>query len=451
MTITMRTSAQAFLLALTCVAAAACGGGNAEMSLAGPTLGSTPSATSGATITGRINSGSGLAQTTSSVASTVPITPSSTHGITVSVAGTGISTQVDGRGLFTLSGVPSGPVQLQFSGPGVSATISITVNGAEQIQIAVTVNGSSAHIESEHRSGSNNRGELVGRITEIDPAARTLRVSGTLVLVPPDAIIRHGSRVLQFAELLTGDHVEVRGTMEGTTLRASEVKVQSDGRGELTEREGVVSELTGACPELNFKLGTTRVKTDGSTYFKEGACAQVVNGASVEVKGRPQADGSLVAVRVDVEHDDDEGDDDDGMNEAKVEGLVSGLSGGCPAPSFTVNNTRVTTSATTRFEGGCAAIQNGVEVEVYGVRQADGSIAATKVEIEEAKIEGVVSALTGSCPAPSFTVNTTKVTTSAATRFDGGCPAVQNGRRVEVRGMRQPDGSIAASRVKVNQ
>ena len=35
------------------------------------------------------------------------------------------------------------------------------------------------------------------------------------------------------------------------------------------------------------------------------------------------------------------------------------------------------------------------------------------------------------------------------TRFDRGCSAVQNGRRVEIRGVRQSDGSIVASRVKM--
>jgi hypothetical protein len=42
------------------------------------------------------------------------------------------------------------------------------------------------------------------------------------------------------------------------------------------------------------------------------------------------------------------------------------------------------------------------------------------------------------------------VTTTTTTRFDDGCSAVQNGARVRVKGMRQADGSIAATRVKLD-
>jgi hypothetical protein len=441
----LKTSALAFVLVAATIAAA-CGGGNADLSLTGPSIGGNTSSTSGAVITGRVNGGSGLAQTTSS------ITPMSAVSLTVTVAGTGISTPVDSQGRFTLSGVPSGPVQLQFSGPGVNATITITVNGGEQIQIAVTVNGNSARVESEHRSGSNNRGELEGRITEIDATARTMRVSGTLVAVPADAIIRHGSRTLQLADLVVGDHVEVRGTIDGATFRASEVKVESDNRGHLTEREGTATQISGTCPGLTFNIGTTKVTTDGSTFFKQNACASVVEGARVEVKGRPQADGSLLAMQVEIE------DDEEDANETEVKGAVSGLTGACPTPAFSVNGSTVTTSPTTRFEGGCAAVQNGVTVKVEGTRQANGSIAARKVEIEEdddddaneAEIKGAVAGLNGACPTPSFTVNGTSVTTTAATRFDDGCSAVQNGRRVEVKGTRQSNGSVVASRVKID-
>ena len=299
----LKQSAFVFVLAAAC-AAAACGGGNAELSPTGPSAGG-GSSTSGATIIGRVNGGSGLAQTTSTMGT------SSAAGLTVTIAGTTISTQVDGAGQFTLSGVPSGPVQLEFRGPGVNATITITVSGTEQIQIAVTVSGNSARVESQHNSGANNRGEVRGRITAIDATARTLRVAGTQVTVPADATIRNGSRQLQFSDLITGDNVEVRGTIDGATLRASEIKVESESRERLTEREGKVSNLSGTCPTLMFSVGQTRVTTTGSTYFKEGKCSNVRNGTSVEVKGEAEPDGSLRAVQVELDDDDDDDDDDD--------------------------------------------------------------------------------------------------------------------------------------------
>jgi hypothetical protein len=356
--------------------AAACGSGSADLSPTGPS-GNGGSTTGGATITGRVNGGSGLRQTTTSAVG----------NITVTVNGTTISAPVDGLGNFTLTGVPAGTIELKFSGPGVNATVTITVGAQEQIQIAVTVNGNSAQVESQHRSGSGQV-EVEGRITEVDATARTLRVAGTLVSVPTTATIRRGSQTLQFADLGVGTGVEVRGTLDGTTIRATEVKVDSPNSGHLTEREGIVSALSGTCPALTFTLGTMKVTTSGSTYFKESACANVKDGARVEVKGVMQPDGSMAAMVVKPEDDDDDDEDDDedddDVNEAEVEGALSGLSGTCPALGFTVGTTKVTTTSTTRFDGVlCGSLKNGDEVEVKGVRQMDGSIVATRVELED--------------------------------------------------------------------
>lgn len=86
------------------------------------------------------------------------------------------------------------------------------------------------------------------------------------------------------------------------------------------------------------------------------------------------------SARLDDEHrDDDDGDDDD---DNEIEGLVAGLMGVCPAITFTVNGVTVTTSMVTRFEAPCSQITNGRRVEVDGMRQPNGSIAATEVEFD---------------------------------------------------------------------
>jgi hypothetical protein len=187
----------------------------------------------------------------------------------------------------------------------------------------------------------------------------------------------------------------VRGAIEGTTFVATEVKVESDNRGQrLQERRGTVSELAGTCPTLTFTLGTLKVTTTGSTYFKDGGCARVQNGERVEVNGQPQADGSLVAMVVkprrgdgddddDDDDDDDNNDDDDDDDEARIEGSVSTMTGTCPVISFTARNTSVTTTASTRFDDGCSAVQDGRRVEVRGTRQTNGSIVATRVKLED--------------------------------------------------------------------
>ncbi len=71
-------------------------------------------------------------------------------GATVSVMGTNVSSPIDASGRFTLNGVPSGDVQLQVTGAGVTATLTLTgVTDHERIEITIQVSGSSASADDE--------------------------------------------------------------------------------------------------------------------------------------------------------------------------------------------------------------------------------------------------------------------------------------------------------------
>lgn len=102
-------------------------------------------------------------------------------------------------------------------------------------------------------------------------------------------------------------------------------------------------------------------------------------------------------------------------------------------------------------------VRNGVEVEVEDMRQVDGKVLASQVEIEDepnnnAELEGVIQNLTDSCATGlQFTLNGTSVMTNAATRFkDGACSDVRNGVEVEVEGTRQANGKVLALRVEID-
>ena len=114
----VRSTITIFALVITAVVATACGG-NASLSPVGP------SATSaGASISGTI-SGGVLAAPLALGSGTFSVLDA--RGVTISVVGTGISTTADTHGQFTLTNVPTGTVQLNFTGPGSSATD--TLNG----------------------------------------------------------------------------------------------------------------------------------------------------------------------------------------------------------------------------------------------------------------------------------------------------------------------------------
>ena len=344
---------------------------------------------SGATVQGQVRSLGG---------ESLPI------GLTVSVVGTEISVDADSEGRFTLENVPPGPVALRFSGPGVDAQLDIGVVAAgERVEVEVAVSGSNAVLEG-----------------------------------PPDS----------------NDEVHV---------------------------EGAVTGLGGACPNVTFRVGGVLVRTSAATRFDDGGCGAIDNGDQVRVDGFQQPDGSVQAteVEVDVEVDDDGGPGSDdpgggnGSTEVHIEGAVSGLGGACPSLNFRVDGVLIRTSAATTFDdGGCGALNNRDQVRIDGFQQPDGSVQATEVEVDESgddggsgsdgsgdgdadtevHVEGAITGLGGACPSVTFRVGGVSIRTSAATTFDdGGCAALNNGDQVRVDGFQQPDGSVEATEVEVDQ
>lgn len=128
---------------------------------------------------------------------------------------------------------------------------------------------------------------------------------------------------MPFVDLKIGDHVEIRGTRDGTIITATEVKVESDGedvdqnddraghggtggendgkdgKGERgsVEVTGTISALGGTCPTVNFMPQTTKVTTSASTTYDHTSCATLKDTLKVEVKGPKAADGSVAAAR----------------------------------------------------------------------------------------------------------------------------------------------------------
>ena len=80
-------------------------------------------------------------------------------------------------------------------------------------------------------------------------------------------------------------------------------------------------------------------------------------------------------------NEDEDDNEDNEKDEAEIRGIVTGAASGhaCPAFTFTVGSTSVTTSARTKFEHTtCAGVINGISVKVEGRRTSPAAIAATK-------------------------------------------------------------------------
>jgi len=435
------------ILAAMIVAVTACGG-DASLSPVGP---SRSSSSAGASISGTV-SGTGVTATRALDGGAFSLL--ATSSVTVSIAGTNISTTTDGQGQFTLNNVPEGTVTLNFTAPGSSATITLTGIGPDdKVQIQVTLNGNNAKVDSEHHSSpGNDKKEFQGRISSIDAAAKSFQIPGLTVKTTATTTIRHGNRTFQFSDLKVGDHVQARGTKDGTTLTATEIKVENDNDDDddddhdkptTVSLSGVVSGSTGTCPAVTFTVQSTKVTVNSGTTYSSTTCADATkNAANVKVTGTKQADGWVLATSVSLTT----------PAPTTLTGFISASAGTCPAVTFTVQSTKVTVNSSTTFPSTtCAdATKNDANVTVTGTKQADGSVVATSVAlVPPTTLTGAVSASTGTCPAVTFTVQSTKVTVSSSTAYTSTTCAVAtvNGANVKVTGPKLADGSVQATTV----
>ncbi len=239
--------------------------------------------------------------------------------MSVSIAGTAITALVDGSGRFTLQNVPTGDVTLNVSGNGVNASLTITaVSDHEQIDIVINVSGNSADADETERKTADQHGEVEGRIAAITAATRTLTVGrNQTMLVVPVGTPIHHG---------------------STSIDFSQL---------------AVGERIHAHATMN---GNTFTATD----------VEVQNEHTNVPPANPPPDN-------------DHGND----NEAEVGGTVAGAAAGhaCPAFTFSVGTTVVTTTASTKFADiTCAGVVNGIAVEVKGTRTAANALTATKIE-----------------------------------------------------------------------
>jgi len=292
--------------ALAAVLTVACGSDKAT-SPASPS-GSTPAAAapaptagavSGATISGVVLGAAGISSANRALSVT---------GMTVTVSGSSASSPVDGSGQFVLRGVPSGHVDLHFSGGGNDAHLGLDdVADHEDIHLRVHVSGSTADMDNDDRDDHGNL-EVEGVVTQV--AGGTLRIGDTVVTVPAGIVIRHGGTAMTLTDIHVGDRVHVHGTGTRTAVTATTIEVQrsisgppaptppaADDDHDEAEVNGSVSGLRGACPAITFTVASTTVVTSAATEFKDTTCAAVVNGTTVEAKGT-RSGTTLTAKRV---------------------------------------------------------------------------------------------------------------------------------------------------------
>jgi hypothetical protein len=229
------------------------------------------------------------------------------------------------------------------------------------------------------------------------------------------------------------------------------------GAGATAPVVGTVSNLTGACPDVTFVLADVTIHVTAATKFESGTCADIQNGVRAGAIGQKNDKGIIEAARVKVGAAPPPSPQPPSPKPPApppVTGAVSGLTGSCPALTFTLSGTTVHTTDKTVFEGGtCADVKEGARAGAMGPKDATGAITAEHVKIAPPPppaVSGAVTALSGTCPALTFTLSGTTVHTTDKTVFEGGtCADVKEGARAGAMGPKDATGAITADRVKI--
>lgn len=267
---------------------------------------------------------------------------------------------------------------------------------------------------------SNNQAvEIAGTVDALPPAtaAGTFTTAGKTIVTNSSTVFERGAAAMSFADLKVGMKVEVHGTASATAITATRVDVE-DGGATPTPRPD-------PDPDPNPPSPTPPAPNPPAP--------------------NPPAPAP--------------------PREAELSGIVAGLTGTASSFQFTIGTTQVKGDATTTIGGdgnavkAFADLKNGVSVEVHGTQQT-GFVQAARIQIDEpdneppgndeneVDVKGTLGPIAGTCPSISSSVGTQSFSTNGSTRFDVACSALKAGSRVEVRGTRKADGSIAATRVK---
>ncbi len=304
--------------------------------------------------------------------------------------------------------------------------------------------------------GTGEEIEINGRITAIE--GNQIQIRDIWITVDESTeITDKEDQLLTLADLFIGLEVEVEAVRQDDgSLLATMIKVDLEDAidGEV-EAEGVIVDLT-----------SNSLVVDGLTFFIDEN-TEVLNsedelisfevlsvGTFVEVKGQLQEDGSILAERIKVEQDEEKED------EVEICGPIDAIT----ETSITVTGIEFLIDSETEIIDdddlaiSLQGLQVGAIVEVKGEYRSDGLLWAIKIKLEETaedefEEEGEIEAI-GEL---SITVNGILFQVDEATvildddKQSTDFSVLQIGMEVEVKAIRQPDGTNLALRIKIEK
>lgn len=287
--------------------------------------------------------------------------------------------------------------------------------------------------------------QLIGRVESLNSGAKIFSINGLVVNYASLGSYATG-------ELQNGQFIEVYsnsgkigGQLDASALHAFSQDIGADV-GDEVELSGFVSGF--GIVNGRFLVGGTRVTVDANTHYEDGTTADLANGAQVEVEGRINAAGLLVATEISFKQQ--------GHN-AITAGVQAKScdTGDCLSGSLTLLGLIIDTDLHTIFESdddchdsnsclNLASIYKGERLDIEARQIGAGGLLATSVERAEGSVgvalTGKISNLSGS----QFRILGVLVYAAGATGVTG----LQKGDLVKVIGTQNGSDSINATSVE---
>lgn len=286
-------------------------------------------------------------------------------------------------------------------------------------------------------------------------AGRTVHVTGSTRIEQTDG------------RLAVGATVKVEGTTRAdSSFDAVEIEVRQgasgsgsdDGSGDDSVQptfKGTIQVLSTAVGFIGDWLVGGRIIHVSAATRIETDFGPVAVGAFVEVHGSMRPDGSMDATKIETKSNVAGGD---GRDELK--GVIESLPGTGFIGDWKISGRTVHVTAETIINQEHGPAAEGAFVEVHGTRRADGSIDASRIEVNPssggasgegrpAKVKGAVESLPASGLIGDWTVGGRLVHVVSSTRLNAEHGAFAIGTRVKVKGLLMADGSVVATKVQV--
>ena len=306
----------------------------------------------------------------------------------------------------------------------------------------------------------DNENKLTGVIESLPNGSGFVgdwRVAGKTVHVTSSTRIEQTD-----GQVAVGATVKVEGTTRAdNSVDAASIEVREGAAGGGSDDgaqptfKGTIEILSTAAGFIgDWRVGGRTIHVSAATRI-ETEFGPIAVGAFVEIHGSVRADGSMDATKIETKSNVAGGD---GRDELKgtIEALPStGFIGDWRVSSRTVH---VSSDTLINQEHGAAAV--GASVEVAGTQRADGSIDASRIEVQPSSgdssgegqstnVKGAIQSLPSSGIVGAWTVGGRLVHVVSSTKLNAEHGAFVVGARVKVKGLQMADGSVVATKVQL--